>query len=273
MNWRIMKAGAVVVAALAVAACKGATGPEGQPGARGDAGTAVSVASVDPGNACSFGGASFTSGSATAYACSGAPGAQGARGDKGDAGDSVVVASLDPGSACTFGGAEFLNGVTTARACNGAPGASAMATVLDSTGAAFGRLVGVSNRAANPPYSVWAKLLHVLDSNGTLWTVDSAGNVFSDLAQQTEYYESTDCSGTPLLWMGSPQSPVSFGSAAGTNVYKGVPPVVSATAKSYRQDTSPFGCVQVTQALSAFRTVSLGVLPLSSPAPGPYTIQ
>lgn len=108
--------GTVVV----LAACKGSTGTQGVPGPQGDTGTAgtpVVVAAVDPGGACSMGGASFTSGSVTAYACNGLAG------PKGERGDGVVVGTLAPGDLrCPDGGALFSSGGLEAYACTGPKG-------------------------------------------------------------------------------------------------------------------------------------------------------
>jgi hypothetical protein len=66
--------------------CTGSAGPQGPLGPKGDRGdkgdpglpgTSVSVASLDPGSACTSGGAAITSATGTAYACNGATGSQG----------------------------------------------------------------------------------------------------------------------------------------------------------------------------------------------------
>ena len=143
--------------------CRGATGPEGQPGTKGDPGSSVTVASIDPGGACSYGGASFMSGGTTAYACNGAPGTQGAKGE------SVTTASLEPGSACAYGGAQFTVGGVTSFACNGAPGpqgpqvlpGTGPLTVTDSNGQELGQLIsldpaGFATRAADSYIRRWS---------------------------------------------------------------------------------------------------------------------
>jgi hypothetical protein len=150
---------------LIVVGCKGETGTSGQPGLKGDPGDTVVVASVDPGDACTNGGASLTASGVTAYACNGVVGS---KGDAGLPGNSVTVASLGSGSACTHGGSQFTDGVATSYACNGAPGLPAPRAVAKASGVTVGQAFPA------PPLSNGAKVIGIYVAPGAFALVDTS---------------------------------------------------------------------------------------------------